>query len=226
VTSLEGALSGMDVSLFARRHDVCAIGPNDRWALRWEHRYLAVHELAKTLVPLNAIRADRWLFLRLTRTLDHRMMALLAAPQETRGAGPFQLSLNVSSILSAAFLRFDGALSPTLRGEVMLGLLPADIVADPPAFQFARAFARARGYRLLLRSVTADLVPVLPLDRMELDLLELAWSPSLANLEMLPARPEAIVLVRVDSRGAVDWGRSQGIGLFRGAAVGRGRALP
>lgn len=226
LAELETLLSRADMSRFARRRDVCAIGANERFVLRWEHRFLSPDELSEALAPERALRGDRWLFLRLTRTLDRRMMALLSAPEEMLGAGPFQLGLNVSSILSPAFLRFDRALSPALRGEVVLGLLATDILADPPAFMFAREFARARGYRLLLRSVTAELASTLPLDRMGLDLLELSWSSALAGLDALPAPPHAIVLARSETPEAISWGRSQGIGLYRGRSLVRNRRVP
>ena len=43
----------------------------------------------------------------LTRTLDRRMLALLAEPQELRQAPPFGIALNVAALLGADFLRFD-----------------------------------------------------------------------------------------------------------------------
>ena len=57
------------------------------------------------------MRADPWLFRRLTRTFDRRMLALLASPEELRLAGPLGIDLNVASVLSPAFLRFDGGVA-------------------------------------------------------------------------------------------------------------------
>ena len=84
----------------------------------------------------------RWLFRRLTRTLDRRMLALLAAPAGAARRRAVRPNLNVASILSPEFLRFDAALPAALRGQVVLDLMPADIMADPAAFLFARDFAR------------------------------------------------------------------------------------
>jgi len=108
-----------------------------------------------------------------------------------------------------------------LRGKVLLGIAPCDALADPAAFLFAREFARARGYRLLLRQVGADLLSVLPLDRTGLDLLQLAWSPALREAR-LPTPPACIVLAGADCREAVAWGRSLGVEFFQGALVARG----
>ncbi len=226
LATLEARLARADVSRFARRRDVCSLGPDGRFVLRWEKRFLSVEELSATLAPDHAAQADPWLFRRLTRTLDHRMMALLAAPGELREAGPFALNLNVGSILDPAFLRFDAALPAALRGRVVLDLLPADVLGDPAAFLFARDFARARGYRLLLRSVSAELIDVLPLGLSGLDLLQLRWSPALASVTALPSDPGATVLARADTPEAVAWGRARGIQLFAGRLAVRGARAP
>ncbi len=222
LATLEARLARADVSRFARRRDVCALEPNARFALRWEKRFLSVAELFATLAPDRAAQADPWLFRRLTRTLDHRMLSLLSATGELRDAGPFGLNLNVASILAPEFLRFDAALPLALRGRVVLDLMPADVLADPAAFLFARDFAHARGYRLLLRAVTAELLDVLPLALSGLDLLQLRWSPALEQVSALPSDPQRIVLAHADRPEAIAWGRARGILLYAGALVYRG----
>jgi hypothetical protein len=182
---------------------------------------LSISELTATLAPGRSAQADAWLFRRLTRVLDRRMLALLSAPQELRGAGPFSLNLNIGSLLSPEFLRFDAAVPSALQGRIVLDLLPADVLADPAAFIFARGFARARGYRLQLRSVTAALLPLLRLHRMELDFVQLRWSPALAGVDpaLLQAGTAQWVLGQADEPAALQWGLDQGISLFQGRAV-------
>ncbi len=80
---------------FARRVPVCRAGP-DGMALAWEHRFLSDAELFETMLPDRAPRADPWLFRRLTRALDRRMLALLSAADELRGAAPFSSTWNVA----------------------------------------------------------------------------------------------------------------------------------
>jgi hypothetical protein len=230
LAALEGALAQADVARFVRRRQICERLPDGTFRLRWEKRALSVVEIAAALLPERAVRADPWLFRRLTRTLDRRMLALLAAPQELHNAGPFSLNLNVASILSPEFLRFDAVLPAVLRGQVMIDLMPADIMTDPAAFLFARDFAHDRGYRLLLRSVTAELLEVFPLRRIGLDLLSLRFSPELVRLDpdLAPPDAENTVLTRADTAEALAWGQAQGILLYlgRAAAPSASRALP
>lgn len=220
LSTLENQLTTVDMARFARRKPVCRVG-GGQVHLAWEKRYLCVSELTATLAPGRSVQADAWLFRRLTRSLDRRMLALLSAPRELRGAGPFGISLNVASVLSPEFLRFDAALPSALHGRVVLDMLPADVLGDPAAFIFARDFARARGYRTQVLDVTAALLPLLCLPRMELDFVQLRWSPDLAAIDpiLLQAGTAQWVLGQADEPAALRWGQSQGVSLFQGRAV-------
>lgn len=220
LAAMERQLAAADMARFARRKPIYRLdGGHVR--LAWEKRYLSISEITATLAPGRSAQADAWLFRRLTRVLDRRMLALLSAQHELRGAGPFSLNLNVSSMLSPEFLRFDAVLPGALRGRVVLDMQPADMLADPAAFAFARGFAHARGYRLLLRGVTATLLPLLCLPRMELDLVQLRWSPELHKVApaMLEAGSTEWMLSQTDGPDALRWGRDQGITLFQGRAL-------
>ncbi len=221
LADLEAALAQADVARFARRRPVWRLtGPSP--VLAWEKRTLSVQELAASLLPGYELQAEPWLFRRLTRTLDRRMLALLASPGELAEAGPFALDLNVASVLSPEFLRFDAVLPSPLRGRVILALTPADIMADVPGFIFARAFARTRGYRLMLRHVTPELIDMLSVDVLEMDHLQLRWTPCLAEApaeSIGAASPGGFVLFRANDPAALEWGMHAGIRFFQGAAA-------
>jgi hypothetical protein len=224
LAALEAALSQADVARFARRRVVCLPAADGKFRSVWEIRYLAAEELCAELAEGRAARAEPWLYRRLARTLDRRLLVLLAASQELRAAGPFGLELNVASILGPDFLRFDTALPQLLRGRVTIGMQPADILADLPAFLFARDFARARGYRLMLSLPDCDMLPILPLAKLGLDLVEIGWTPSVQALpiELIEREAGHMVLARADSPEAVAWGQAHGIGLFEGRAAAPG----
>ena len=216
---LELSLAQADVARFVRRRPVWRLGKRDP-ALAWEKRTLSVGELAAGLMPGRDIEADPWLFRRLTRTLDRRMLSLLGHAGELTGAGPVSIDLNIASLLGPEFLRFDTALPGPLRSQVVIELMPADVMADAAAFVFARGFARVRGYRLLLRGVTPALAAVLALPALEMDYLQCQWSAELAA-GLLPAGclPEATVLAGAHESAALQWGKAQGVRLFQGSAA-------
>jgi hypothetical protein len=227
LAALEATLAQADVARFARRRLICSAADDGRFRLDWEARYLAGDDICADLAEGRSAHAEPWLYRRLARTLDRRLLALLAANQELRAAGPFGLDLGVASVLGADFLRFDAALPVSLRGRITLAFEPTDILADLSAFQFARDFARARGYRLLLRLPDCALLPVLPVARLGLDLVEIVWSRAAVALptDLLDQESGRMILAGADVAEAVAWGRAHWIGLFEGRAVAPGQPL-
>lgn len=221
LAALEAALAQADIARFVRRRRVCAVQEDGAFHLAWEAREIALHELCAELAPGRDALAEPWLYRRLARTLDRRLLALLAGGGELHAAPPFGLDLAVGSLLSADFLRFDAALPQTLRGRVMLGLEPADIFADLAAFLFARDFAHGRGYLLRLRLPTSELLATVPPIGLGLDLAEIVWSKAAMMLptDLLDHAASRLVLTGADDRAAIAWGRANGVRLFEGRAV-------
>ncbi len=227
IEAMEAQLATASVARFTRRRTVCRVGAST-FTPAWETRFLSIDELMAELSPGRNPYAEPWLFRRLTRVLDRRMLALLSSPAELRGAGPFSLNLNVGGILSPEFLRFDAALPAAMRGHAVLDLHPADVMGDLPAYRFARAFARARGYRVLLRDLSPSILPVLDIPALDVDFAELRWDSSMAGLDpaALQAGTTRWVLARVNGPDALRWGIGAGIGLFQGDAVHPGAPAP
>jgi hypothetical protein len=215
---LEAMLMQADISRFLRWRAVLRIADTPPTSA-WEERYVAAHDIAAALCPEHRIKADPWLFLRLTRTFDRRMLALLSTPQELRGSRALGLHMNVATILAPDFLRFDAALPTTLRGAVTLYLLATDILADPASFAFARTFARARGYRLLLRNATPALLQLFDLAAGEFDFVQVALTPELqadpSTLRALLPPKVTPMLTGADTNAALAWARSHGFPLAR-----------
>jgi len=201
--SLEQALAQVNVSRFARHRRVWRVVQGGRLETAWDKRFLSVTDLTESLLPGRDPTADPWLFRRLTRTLDRRLLSLLGAPDELRAAGPFSLDLNVGTLLAPEFLRFDAAVPPHLRGKLVIDLLPADILADPAGFVFARGFARARRYRLMIREVSPALCAALDFVALDPDLVELEYSKAAAIPECLPPGCE-LMLAYSNHSGQID----------------------
>jgi hypothetical protein len=218
LAALQAALAGASIDRFLRRQRIWEAGP-DGFVPRWERRGLSIDEIGETMVPGRDLRADPWLLRCLTRTLDQRLLSLLAAPGELRGATPFSLDLNVASLLGPDFLRFDAALPSALRGTIMVALRPPDILADPAAFLFGRDFVRARGYRLALAGIDAARLAVFPLAALGLDKLLLRWSPALAEHTTILPDPDCIILCGTDDAAGLTWGRGKGIQLYEGRHI-------
>ncbi len=215
LASLETRLADADISRLTRRRPVRRMSPDGQTRLAWEERTLSLPDLGATMLPDIDLRADPWLFRRLTRTLDRRMLTLLARPGELADASPFSLNLNVASVLGPEFQRFDTALPRQLRGQIIVELQPADALSDPARFAAARDISRKRGYRVLVRLSTPSQVAMLPLNRLGADLVRLRWTEALGDWEPPSSIDRAmLVLGRANGLAARAWGRVNGITLF------------
>jgi hypothetical protein len=234
LAGIEEALSHADLSQFARWRTVMHIklaGPPNARLPRietepaWDERYFAVHAIGASLCPDHGLKVEPWLFRRLSRMLDTRMLAMLATPKNMHTLGTFAIGMNVHAILGAAFQRFDDALPATSRGEVVLGLQPADMMADPAAFVFARNFVKSRGYRLALVGASLDQLRVLDLAAAGFDYIHARLTPEItADARLLtslcPAGSE-LVATGLDRANDVRWAAMRGIKLGRGQALAR-----
>ncbi len=211
---LEETLTQADLSQFVRARPVIDIeGAAPR--LAWEERAIGIVEMAATLCPGRHLQEGSWLFRRLSRSIERRVLAMLTAPRELAGARPFSMAISVSSILSAAFLAFDAALPAGLRGKVVLELEEPDILADTLSFCFARNYASARGYKLLLRAGAG----LLDLRAAGLDYAEVTLSAEVAaDPSRLPERG-MLVLGGVDDAAQMVWARGHGCTRLKGAVL-------
>jgi hypothetical protein len=225
-----GALPGLDAALLARLEDTLAqadIAQFLRWrpvmdierptpVLAYEERGLSWPDLAATICPGRTPNDGSWLARRLSRLTDRRVLAAMTGPRDLAGTRPFAIELAIASILSPAFLAFDAALPAGLRGHVILRLDAADILADPASFCFARNFAQAKSYRLLLRDAAPGLLDP---HAAGLDLLELALTQDhRANPATLPDRA-TLVLDGIDDATTLAWARAQGCVMVKGQAA-------
>ena len=215
LSRLEEALAQADLSPFLRRRpvmDIAAATPS----LAWEDRRISIADMAASLCPGRHLAEGTWLFRRLSRSIDRRMLALMTGPRDLTGSRSFSLRICVSSILSAHFLAFDAALPAALRGKIILRLEEADILADTMSFSFARNYAATRGYKLLAR---AGGLGLLDHAAAALDYTEVTLSPAIqANPALLPDRAR-LVLSGVDDGAQMAWARAHGCSRIRGAVL-------
>jgi hypothetical protein len=139
----------------------------------------------------------------------------------------FSINLNVATILSEDFLRFDDSLAPGSHGTVVVELRSEDIFADLSAFFFARDFVRQRGYRLCVDGLDWRILPFVDPSRLGVDLMKLSWAEdlpqALRDAEGAAAQevirrigPGKIILARCDDDRAISFGQSMGLTLFQG----------
>ncbi|WP_299440959.1 hypothetical protein [uncultured Rhodospira sp.] len=227
---LDRLISGLnraDLSNHVRLQTICAVVGGAPPQSLYSEIYVSIPKLRDTVAPQVDLTANRWLFQHFTETLDRRILSWLnhEGPRLIRGG--FAININVGSILSDAFLRFEERVAAALHGTAVLELRVEDVFADLEAFTFARDFLHQRGYRICLDSLSPEEMALLNRERLGVDMMKLFWRPDLP--ELLSQGPGAelaerlrdgegatTILARCDDPAAIDLGKSLGITMFQG----------
>ena len=224
---IERSLDQADLTNLMRRQSICAITGNEPPKPVIQEVFVSIAEMQQQMTPTVNLTADRWLFQRLTQLLDRRMLALILKHEDTSVSKFLSINLNVSSLLSDDFLRFDEALRANARGTILLEVPVVDIFSDMAAYTFARDFVHDRAYRICIDGVTHQTAPLVNRAQLGADMIKLYWSPQMlqdddgSRRTMLTAFVKEsgranVVLCRCDTVDAIVYGRDLGICLFQG----------
>src|SRR5262249_461712 len=106
------AIERADLTNMMRRQPVCVVVPDAPPEPVFRELYIAIDMLRQVIMPDHDIAGNRWLFQHLTRTLDQRMLQLLAKSDERALSASYSINLNIATLLSDRFLAFDAGLNP------------------------------------------------------------------------------------------------------------------
>ena len=185
------------------------------------------------LIPHVDLSSNVWLFQKLTQTLDRRVLSILSRRDDRTLASGFSINLNVSTILSDEFLRFDEGLSPGNHGTVILELRTEDIFSNLTGYFFARDYVRQRGYRICIDGLNWQKLPYINVPGLGADMAKMSWQPDLPDILASPPGKAArrlietdlygrVILNRCDNNEAIDIGQNIGFTLFQGRALDKG----
>ncbi len=230
LAKLDNSLGSTDISGMVRRQTVCfAGGRNSPLDPLFDELFVSIDDLQNTITPGIDLMGNRWLFQHLTHTLDRRMMNVLMR-DGIPSARPFSLNLNIATVLSPEFARFESMIAPQLRGKLVIEMDRLDIFADMGAFIFARDYLHNRGFRLCLDGLTHQTLPFLNRARLGFDLVKLYWTPDgIDNMapEVFPSvraliaetGKESVILCRCETPLALETGTNLGIVMFQGRHI-------
>jgi hypothetical protein len=230
LAQIEANLASMDLSGLLRRQPVCALLPRAAPQPLFAEVYVALRELAETLVPGVDLTADTWLFQRLAESLDRRLLSCLARQEPGAPQGAISVNLRLATLLSPEFLKFDHEYRRQTAAPVIIELQLIDIFAELGAYLFIREFVRDRGYLMCIDGLHYLHLPLIDRKRLGADLVKVIWSSDLLDSLNETRRDELkaaikragvdrVTLCRCDSADAIRWGQSLGIRLFQGHYV-------
>ncbi len=224
-------LTLLDVSSVVRRQPICVLGSGATPEIIYDELFISIADLRTLTGMQQDPTASRWLFQFLTQALDRHMLTHLTRDDITHPR-PFSINLNIETVLSPEFQRFNDSIAPRLRHTLVVELNKIDVFADMGAYLFVRDFLHERGYRVCLDGLNHLTLPYLDRKQLGLDLIKIFWSPdSLADAqsEIIPQMRQLIkqadqsrfILCRCDTAAALAAGRELGIFMMQGREVDR-----
>ncbi len=227
LAKLEAGLAMADLTTQVRRQCMCAVDPHSRPAPEITELFVNIGELRKTIAPQVDLASNPWLFRRFTATLDNRMLAYVDNFLAAIDTPYVSINLNVQSVLSPAFGLVRDAIKATKDKTLVLELRLDDIMADLPAYLFAREHLHQLGFKVLIDGLGPQAMLWVDRERLGADYLKAMWSPELERLLASDQAPTfsdrvaamdstKVILSRCDDARAVEIGRAMGIRLFQG----------
>ena len=155
------------------------------------------------------------------------MLKLLTQADDRDLLSFFSVNLNVGTLLSRKFAKFDTSLRTGGRGTIVIELQLIDIYSDVANYMFAQDFVLERGYRVCIDGVTHQSLPLLDRQALGADLVKLAWLPELSdgvsdetrenlNKQVERVEPSDVILARCDAPNAICLGQSMSNSMYQG----------
>lgn len=222
---LDATLARAEITSFLLRREVCRLLADTPPQHLFTDLAIATRALAEATVPTFDLQADPCIARYLAETLDRRILTTLLRQDSQAERGDIAIPVTLATLVSEAFRHFDDQISIMRRGSIVLKLGLTDILQDVDAARFVFRLARHRGYRILLKGITTDTLPLLSLDGLGIDFVRTQCMPSSLQAptaarqlaatakRLLPAR---IVLAGTDSPARLAFGVDAGIELFQG----------
>lgn len=231
---IDRSLDNVDITNLVRRQTVYTLVDNVAPQALFEEVFVSIDDLQKVIAPTIDIASDTWLFRYLTQTLDRRLMLMLIR-DGAASSRPFSINLNIATILTPEFAKFETVIVPQLRGRLVIEFNQLDVLSDMGAFLFARDYLHDHGFRLCLDGLTHHTLPFYNRAKLGFDLMKLYWTPNALD-DMIPSMTPEIrnlimdtgqahtILCRCENEQAIKTGQEIGIVMFQGRQLDRALA--
>ena len=226
LAEINDILEGVRIADLIRQQTALKIIPGGKGEVLFLEHYVSMFELQKRIAPNVNLFGSPWLFQFLTETLDRRMLAVVARWDYQDLIKSFSLNLNVSTILAREFQHFHNKVGVN-TAKVVIELQMIDIFSDLSAYFYARDMLQDSGYRVLIDGLNPLSLQFFDPSLLDADYVKIGWSreflgevPLDRMVEMREVMKQTgkdkVVMARVDSDAAVQWGLNLGITRYQG----------
>lgn len=226
LAKVDDSLKRTRVADLVRRQPAVIIGGDGTERILFQEHFISITDLARRLAPGFSLTSNHWLFQHLTQTIDKRILATLARDDFDGRREHMSINLNISTLRSREFQRFDAAVDKQ-AGKIVVELQQIDVFSDLPLYAEARDWLRGRGYRVLLDGLNPLSLRLFDPGKLDADFVKVAWGEEFEDAALdtnnTPVEKrikgvgaERFILARTDSEDALTWALSLGIRRFQG----------
>jgi hypothetical protein len=121
------------------------------------------------------------------RWLDRHVLTRLAWEQ-FGNFRPVSFNINVSTLHSPEFLKYDNERAAGWRGRTVLEIQLGNLWADLSAYLAIADLVKQRGYLRCLDGITPQAFPCINFQRLKIDLVKLIWDDALLQQDEAATR--------------------------------------
>ncbi|MBT3916174.1 MAG: hypothetical protein HN731_05410 [Rhodospirillaceae bacterium] len=202
------------------------IGADGTERILFQENYLSISELQRRVAPGFNLVSNQWLFQHLTQTVDRRILASLIRDDYATLEDAISINLNISTLLSKDFQRFDEVVAE-FTGKVVIELQQIDVFSDLDNYFYTRSWLKDRGYRILLDGLNPMSLHYFDPSLLDADYYKVGWGIEFTETESIEDHAdigevvdkigaERFILARTETEDAVRWALTLGIRRFQG----------
>ncbi|MBX2830522.1 MAG: EAL domain-containing protein [Rhodospirillales bacterium] len=232
LAQLEETIHTADLSEHIRQQPVCVFAHGGSKELHpvFDEFFVSIADLRNALMPNIDLASNRWLFQHMTEVLDKRMLNYLCKRTFKTHASSFSINLNLATLTSKDFEKFDETVRSKWPGNVIIELNQVDLFSNLETYLKVRDDFHKRGYRILIDNLTVESLSFVDRKSLKADFIKVAWREEMTDnvirkkygeMDSLVNNSgrERVILCRCDTPTAIKFGQSLGITLFQGRYI-------
>ncbi len=209
-----------------KNQPIYRVVPGQLGEVVFRENFIAMGELKARVAPGINLFSSPWLFQYLTETLDKRMLAVIGKRNMAGLKDHVSLNLNISTIMSREFQLFNKLVGEHAN-KFIIEFQMIDIFSDMNSYQYACDLLRESGYRILVDGLNPLIINFFDPAMLYSNYLKINWGPEFTGDEkndaindvrtvVKHAGKDNVILARVDSQAAIQWGASLGVTRYQG----------
>lgn len=218
---LDEMLAQADLSSFIQCRCVCRVMPGQQPQIICHQLGVSIADLGDVLLPGSDLAGQVWTKGRLATSSELRLLSMIERSVGSEFPSPILVPLQLATLLSNAFIRFDRQLPMARRGTIVVAVEVAEIFDNLSDWMIASSFLASRGYSVAILGSSPRIASLLHWRRLGADWIKVPYSGDDAVFRAFAngAEERGVILGDIDTPRALDRGQAAGIRYFEGRYI-------